>query len=1086
MKKIALLLVLLTIGMQALFAQSKKVTGVVTSKDDGMPLPGVSVVIKGTTTGASTDIDGNFTLMASPNDLLVVTFVGMVTQEIKVGPKSNFKIILEADTKQIDEVVVTAYGTAKKSSLTGSIAKVDGEKIERKNVSEVTKALAGEVAGVQVLNTSGQPGSNAKIRIRGYGSVNASSAPLYIVDGIPYNGDISSISPSDIASTSVLKDASATAIYGARGANGVVLITTKQGKKGKNNIEVEFTSGINMRLLPDYDVNNSPEKYVEMSWEALRNEELANAVPEGTKFVDYWTDANLKIAGESANTRLFKTGDGFTARYNMWNAAGNELIDPVTGKFKAGVNRKYTPGSWEDAIFSKGKRNQGTVKFTGGSDKITYFSSIGFLNDEGYYINSDFKRINARLNLKYQPKKWLKATTGFSYSYMETNSPGQTDNANNGFNFVTTIPSIYPVYQRNADGSIMIDEKIGGKKYDFGKNVGDNENDGRRYLGGINPAGAVRLDIDNNISHEITFNQLFEAKLYKGLTFQTRFGVQALVSDDSQLTNPYYGDAEGTGRVYKYSNKYLSYTWNQILRYQTSFGDGHNVNGFVAHESSLYERKYLYASNNILLKPDLAELSNGIKMSGMNSYILDYSLESYFAQLNYDFNEQYFIYGTVRRDGTSKFPNDKWGTFGSLGLAWIVSKESFMSDISYVDFLKLKASYGILGNQNGMGYYPTYTTYSVNNLDDKISLKPNATKNPNLTWEKSKTFNVGAEFSLLGKVDVEVDYFIKHTDNLLFSKRISPSSGDALMEVNDGKLLNSGIEFNITYKAIKTDDFSMRVNLNGAHYKNEMLEMPIETATGKPKVLDLQGRFAYSEGHSLYDFYIREWAGVNSETGEGQWYAYSYKDKDDKKQYVLSLEEYLSKDGNSMSDLTKEKVTDYTKATKSFVGKSAIPDIAGSLGLEFDYKGFSLSAQFMYSLGGYSYDASYASLMANGNTGNSNWHVDMDNRWRKPGDKTDVPRLSNDLDKNVSSTSTRFLIKNNYISLNNVRLSYKLPSNLLSLAKLDDASVWISGDNLWLSTKRKGYIPMTSASGTSDSYAYKPLSTVTVGLKVKF
>ncbi|WP_321306392.1 SusC/RagA family TonB-linked outer membrane protein [Marinifilum fragile] len=1087
-KSLVSALILMFIGLQGLLAQSREVSGIVTSAEDGLSIPGVSVIVKGTTIGTSTDFDGKYSInVPDAQSILVFSFVGMTTQEVAVTG-STMNVVMQSASVDVDEVMVVAYGTAKKSSFTGSAVQVKGEELAKKNVSEVTKALTGEIAGVTVTNTSGQPGKNATIRIRGFGSINASSAPLYIVDGVPYNGDLSSISPSDIESTTVLKDASATAIYGSRGSNGVIVITTKQGKKGKNEIEVELKRGVNMRALPEYDVIDSQERFLELSWEGLRNNYMATEAQTAKVGIDqFWTPDNLAAAAAYANSKLFDTNIGITPMYNMWKADGDKLIDPTTGKFISGIGRRYTPEAWDDNMFDSGSRTQADLRFRGGVDKLTYYASMGYLKDEGYYINSAFERLTARSNMKYEPKKWLKATTGLSYSYSEINEPGQGTNANNGFSFVNNIPSIYPVFKRDADGNKIIDPHVGGYTYDFGREG----EEVRRYLGDINPAGAVRLDKDESITHEMSFNQKLDFSLMEGLSFSTQFGMQYSNVNRSELTNPLYGDAKGLGRVERTNSSYLSYTWNQLLRYRTILAENHNLNAFIAHEVSSYESKVLYASNNTIARHDVAELANGAVMDNMTSYKNDYTLESFFGQVSYDFMEKYFLYGSIRRDGSSRFSNgNKWGTFASISGAWVLSKENFMQNQNVIKNLKLKASYGTTGNQSLLDadgysdYYPYHTTYSLGNLDGKLVLTPNKVNNENITWETAKQFSTGFEAKITKYLSLDMEYFRKVTDDMLFTTRVAPSTGNALWTVNDGKMLNQGLEFNAVVHAINTDDLTLNIRINGASYKNEMLRMPVDNSTGEQKILDIQGAFAYSKGHSRYDYYMKEWAGVDAATGQGQWYGYYYMDGTEKK-YVSSLTEYLGKGGN-MNTLEVEKVTDYNNATNKYIGKSIIPDLSGACTLDFAYKGFTASAQFLYSVGGYAIDYVYAGLMDNGMAGANNWSSDIEGRWQKPGDVTDIPRLSNSFDSNVSSTSTRFLTKRDYFALNNIKLGYSFPKDMLEPLNLSAASIWVSGDNLWLTSKRKGFNPTTSVTGGSSESRYAPLSTITVGLNFKF
>lgn len=1061
MKKIALMLLGIALfGVLVVEAQVKSITGTVTSSDDGTGIPGVSVSVKGTTIGTVTNLDGVYQMeVPADAEVLVFSFVGMKTQEVEISG-STVDAVMQADLVGLDEVMVVAYGTATKKSFTGSATQVDGEKLQRKNTSEITKALAGEVAGVQVINTSGQPGTNATIRIRGFGSVNASRAPLYIVDGIPFSGDISGIDPSDIESTTVLKDASATAIYGARGANGVVLLTTKKGVKGESKIEVDLKYGMNMQFLPFYETIDSPERFAEITWESLYN---------------LYTAEGAEDPAAAASAALF-SGDGIAEGYNMWNVPGDQVINS-NGQF-SGAARRYTPESWEDNMFSNGVKKEVLVKMSGGADKTSYYTSFGYLGDEGYYIGSDFSRFSVRANVDHNVKDWLKGNLNIAYSHMEQDSPGQGTNMNNGFAYVLNMPSIYPVFARDENGDKIPDEKVGGYKYDYGFTQGGE----RGYGANINPAGAVQLDRDNTLSNQVTANTSLAATFLKDFKLTTNFGVQYLNTYNSSLTNPYYGDAEGLGRVYKTNHNYLAYTWNQLLSYTKSFGS-HNIDAFVAHEVNMWEDRYMYGNKSNIARPDNLEFDNAVILDALSSYTNDWSIESFFGQVKYDFDEKYFVHATVRRDGTSRFPNDKWGTFGSVGLAWMMTREDFMAGVNWLNDMKLKVSYGVLGNQSLGGYYPTYDLYDINNLDDEISISFDYKGNPDLTWESSKTFNVGTEFNILDIFEAEVEYFVKNTDNLLFYKQVAPSLGYAELPVNDGKLQNKGLEFNVVAHAVNTNDFKLDFNINGANYSNEITEMPLDETTGEPKPLEIQGAYAWSEGHSIYDFYIREFAGVDPETGVSLWNAY-YVENGGEKEYISSLSQYMYE--NPGADVQVETTDDYNTATNKYVGKSVIPTLSGGLGIDMDYKGIEFSAQFAYSFGGHSYDNVYAQLMGNNIPGENNWSVDIENRWQEPGDITDVPRLNADLDKRVTSTSTRFLVSNSYLNLTNVRLGYNFPSRLIEKVKLQRLNLYVAGDNLWIKSKRKGYFPMTSESGSSSRSRYAPLSSLTFGLKVEF
>jgi len=1071
-------------------AQTKQATGTIID-EAGELVIGASIMVKeNSSIGTVSDADGKFSLSNIPATAqsIVIRYIGYEDQELKIG--KDLKVILKPSTSELDEVIIVAYGTTKKAAFTGSATQVSGEKLTVKNQSEISKALAGEVAGVQVINTNGQPGTNATVRIRGYGSANSSRAPLYVVDGMPFEGDVSAIPASDVESTTVLKDASAAALYGARASNGVILITTKKGNKGKAFIEIDAKTGFNTRIIPLYDVLESPERYTELTWESIRN---------------FGTLSKLSPveAGVYASGRLFNVTNGISPYYNMWNTPAESVVDPITGKISA--SRKYTPEKWSDHIFNDGKKSEASIRFQGNSGSaLSYFTSFGFLDEKGYYIGSDYSRLTGRTNLNYEPKKWLKATTNLAYTYQEMDNPSQTDNMNNGFQFVNFMPPIYPVYQRDLDGKMIPDPIVGGNRYDFGMIAGYE----RAYASGINPVMTSALDVNRSVSHQLIGNANFEIKFLDDFKFTTSNGIQFLSVSQIQLENPYYGDAAGMGRITRVSLTYSSQNLTQMLSYQKKI-NLHSVNAFVAHES--YNNGYHidYAQMKKIAKADNLDLSNGISMNGIYGYTLQKSLESYFAQVKYDYDEKYFIDANIRRDGSSRFTKNRWGTFWAAGAAWVINKEEFMQDLDDINHLRYKISYGTFGNEgldlaDGFkNYYPTQNLYSINNLNDEISYNLEYIGNPDLTWERSSMLNTGIDFSVWDdRFEGEIEYYKKRTTDMIFAKQMPTSLGYASLTVNDAELDNTGIEFTLKGKVIKTEDWEVSLSANGAHYTNTMIKMPMGEG-GVPKIIEEHGAFSWSKGRSIYDFYMREYAGVDPATGVAQWTIYY-----DNNNPVLDAEGMPTKDNTIVSnmtqyladrkaegkevDLVEGKTNKYADATLKYADKSAIPDIAGSVGFTVKFKGFELTAQAIYSIGGYGYDGVYATAMQNGLPGTNNWHKDIEQRWTEPGQITSVPRLSASFvsgdqnDAYFSSTSTRFLTSRNYFGLNNARLSYSFPKRWLDKVKIEKSAIWISGDNLYMTTARHGYFPIGSEDGGSARSQYMPLTTIMAGLNIQF
>jgi len=1073
-----LLTLFMAFVMQFSFAQEKTVTGTVTTADDGLPLPGASVIVKGTSRGQQTDFDGKYSITVNTGDVLVISYVGMKNTEVTIGSGNTYDAVLVADSA-LDEVVVVGYGTTTKKAYAGTATVVKSENIETKNFSNVSQSLAGEAAGVTVINTSGQPGSTSTIRIRGFGSVNGNRAPLYVVDGVPFSGSLNSINPSDIKTTTILKDATATAIYGSRGANGVILITTKGGTATESYIELDVRTGINTQLIDRYDVITDPEEFIGYVWEANVNREILGGNPDPIGTV---------------NNNLFTTL--INPVYNMWNVAnGSELIDPATARVRAGVTRRFTPKNYAEEAFNPAYRTEANLRMGGGNEDVKYFLSLGFLDDSGYIINSGYKRYTTRLNVNAKVKPWLKVGANLGYAYSETLANGQTNGAENLFEFADKMPPIYGVFLRDDNQNLVSDPIFGGFQYDYGSISAINNGfapRARPASDGLNPIASALYDFNGSTRHEINGSFNATVNIAKGLTFETTFGAQFSNNISKSASNQFYGPAQPSGGSFGQTNsETLTMNFLQLLRYRKDFGR-HTLEVLAAHESNDFENSQVSANKSKSVIPGVYEINNYIvddfPASGFRQ---GRTLESYFGQVNYDFDDKYYITGSLRRDGSSRFYEQKYGTFGSIGAAWIVSNEDFLSDSNLVSFLKIKGSYGITGDEAGVGFYTGLDTFSSSNLGGNIAIAPNTFENRELTWETAKQYQVGVEFGLGNWLDASVDYFIKDTENLIFQRRNPPSTGVAVITVNDGVLRNFGLEFDLTGHIINKDDFSLDLSVNGSLYDNEIRVMPIEPATGEPKILDRQGNYAYTKGGSIYDFYIREYAGVDPADGFPMWYQY-YDDVngdgifDSGDTAIVSMTDYLDENPDASVEKTTTKA--YAEGTEKFNGKSGIPDMAGAFRLSARYKNWNLSTQFTYSIGGYSFDNQYRELIHDNNSGISgtNRHVDIRDRWRQPGDITTVPRIADRVIPNVSSSSTRFLIKKDYLALNNILLGYTLSSKFLDNTGLDVVNIYVSGDNLFVKSARVGYNASLSESGNSGRATYAPLTTFTLGVKLKF
>ena len=1099
MKKIFTLLFLAALSL-SLYAQ-KQVSGVVVD-EAGDPIAGASVQAKGTTQGTISDYDGKFDFEVSESvKTLVVSFVGMATQEVPAG--SNLKVTLRENTEVLQDVVVTGYGNVSKGGYAGSVETVKAEDIEKKNPSDITKALAGESAGVQVVTSSGQPGTIADIRIRGIGSISASSAPLYVVDGIPLDaGSISSIDPGDIASTTILKDATATSLYGSRGANGVIVITTKKGSSNgdEGKIEIDVKAGSNMRLLPMYDVIDNPEDYILLAWQSLYTQ---------------WRTVNKKNESASikyANNNLFGSA-GIPAIYNIWDQPGNLLVKAEDAA--GNINPSFDPtvhrlahfqkmDSWYNTLFHNGLKLEATAKISGGNEKLNYYTSFGYLKDEGYYTASNFQRFNTRANINYQPKKWLKGGLNIQYSYAAISNPGQGSDANNGFAFVNQIPPIYPVYVYDPEtGQPKVDPKTGGKMYDYGDNGNENigKEGGRPYSFGINPAGALEWDKQRTQLHQTVANAFLEVKLYEGLKFTLNIGAQYANSNSNSLVNKYYGNAAGVGRVSQTQYNYLAVTSNQLLEYNKSFNE-HTIRVMAGHETTYFTMNMQYGYKKNIVEDNVNQLSNGVAMDGVEGYARTSTLESALATATYEYDSRYHITANYRADGSSKFAKGhRWGHFGSVGAAWSFTNEHFMEGTTAADWIKngkLRLSWGVLGNQD-IGDMLYSDQYSVENVNGEKGYVWDYKGNPELTWERTSTIDLGLEFGISKYLDVELDYFYKKTDNMLFPRYVAPSLGYGGYYVNDAAMENQGLEFALKAHALDMRNIKLDVRLNGGYYRNKMLLMPIDgyDENGNPERMVMSG--GMSVGHSTADYYMVHYEGVNEE-GQAMYTAYYdankggfghnsadlIEDGESGDNYISSVYEYKLKHPNANIQQTSVSGEEYTYAGSNYIGKSYMPDLDGGFGIDFEAYGVTLSISCSYRIGGYGYDNMYALLMHSDKIGSKNWHKDIKNAWSESNTNTNIPRLSNGADQYANAASDRFLTSNSFLSLNNINLGYKFPKKLIEKIKLNNLQVWVAADNLAIASARRGYNPMMSMSGANGYDDYSPLSTVMAGVKVQF
>ncbi|MDE6651068.1 MAG: SusC/RagA family TonB-linked outer membrane protein, partial [Paramuribaculum sp.] len=706
-------------------AQTRTVTGKVVSADDDEPLAGVSVLPVGGGMGTSTNEEGDFTIKVNANvKKLRFTYVGMHTLEVEITDAPLMVKMVSTDNT-LDEVMVVAYGTAKKSAYTGAASVVDASVIEDRLVSNVTNALSGVVAGVQTLSSNGQPGTSSTVRIRGVGSINASMNPLYVLDGIPYDGDISSINPSDIDQMTVLKDAAAAALYGARGANGVILITTKSGKQGKTNVTLDMKWGANSRQVTNYDVISSPAEYMELTYAAQRNAAIYNLGYTPSAAHAYGNSQLFKAIGY----RVFTTPDGEDL------IMPNGKINPnATLGYSNGVNY-FTPDDWADVSFRNGLRQEYNVGISGASEKFNYYLSANYLEDEGVIDNSSFNRISTRLNVDYNVTKWLKVGANISYAYSKSQYPDEqtsTASSGNAFMIANTIAPVYPIYVRNADGTIAFNKEYGHNIYDYGD--GKSTAYSRQFFPMANPAGQLVYDRERYLTD--LFNGKWYAQLnpVKGLTITGTVGTTIDNTRYNMVSNPLYGQfAEMGGQSLQQSERISALNLQGLINYNKTFNELHTIDILLGYESYEQHDEYVYAIGSGLYNPTNWTVNNTLannQRKGYGSYG-EYATRGFFGRVNYDYNETYFGSVSYRRDASSRFhPDNRWGNFWSISAAWNIANESFLKDqTSWLNQLKLRASFGQQGNDgigNNYAYLDQYQITGEDNWSDgKLVYKGN-------------------------------------------------------------------------------------------------------------------------------------------------------------------------------------------------------------------------------------------------------------------------------------------------------------------------------------------------------------------------
>ena len=1090
MKRLSMMLAGLFLSVGMALAQTT-VTGTVVSYEDNEPIIGATIQVVGNSgIGTITDYDGNFTLEVPEGmKTLRITYVGMEPLEVAVSTKT-LKIQLRNDVHTLDEVVVVAYGTQKKTSLTGSIQEVKSDAIELRPTTSVASALEGSVTGVQVNSTVGAPGEDPQIRIRGVGTVNGSSSPLYILDGVPYSGSISDLNPQDIESMSVLKDAASAALYGNRASNGVILITTKKGKQGKMNITFDVKQGTYSRGIAEYDRLGARE-WMEAQWLNMKNNRMAAGDDAAT-------------AGAYASKHLIAD----RLQLNIFDKA-DEALFTADGKLVSDARIKGTYGEdldWYKQAIGHGYRQEYNFNANGATEKSDYLVSLGYLDEQGYLKTSGFDRLSARLSANIQPAEWLKVGVSLNATHQNFNAGYGTGNANtNPFNFCRKISPIYPVHAHNLTTGEYYLDGMGNLMYDGGSYIdpdGQVVNTRNQY-----PDRHIiwenQLNTDKIIRN--TVNSIAYANIILPYNFTLSLKGSLNLSNDSE--NKYYsaviGDGKANnGRLRRTDVRQKNYTFQQQLHWRQEFGV-HSVDALLGHESYKLTRNYMASGKDSEIVPNLTNLLNFTQFAQLYDYNDNYALESYLGRVRYGYDSRYNIEFSFRRDGSSRFAkNARWGNFWSTGASWVISNEKFMKQYDWVNYLKLRADYGEVGNDSGSGLYGYMALYQQDVHAGKGAYYISQLPNEDLKWETGQSWGVAIEGRLFNKLNFNVEYFDRRNKDLIFNVYNPLSAGatdtttpQSVTTMNLGTISNHGVEISGDMDVYKSKNWSVNVGASITFEKNKVVKLPEQNRDG---IID--GTKKIVEGMDRYQFYTYTWEGVNTKNGLSL-----YKFNGDEYFFTDGGTTYGNPAGAEITGSQKNAVvvidgTPYSYLTtygkREFHG-SAMPTAYGSFNFNVSYKAFSLYTLFTYQLGGKVMDSNYQLLMNSQSTPTA-LHKDVLKGWTAEQatatdaiDRNGVPMLSDvpvivsGLEADLNSTSSRWLTSASYLILKNINLSYQLPKELVRKAGIENVMLTLTCENLFTLTARKGMNPQQNFAGTQSATFVTP-RIFSAGVNIKF
>jgi len=1074
----------------------KQITGTVVDADSGEPLIGVAVRVPDTSVGVLTDVNGKFAItLPSGSTNLNFSFMGM--KPATLTARDGMKVLMETDTKAMDEVIVVAYGTATKASLTGSIQEVKSADIELRPTSSVTSALEGTVTGVQVNNTYGVPGNDPSIRIRGIGTVNGSSSPLYILDGVPYGGNISDLNPSDIESISVLKDAASAALYGNRASNGVILITSKKGKQGKLNVTFDMKQGTYSRGIPEYELMGTRD-WMGAQWMNMKNNRIA-------------AGATLEDAGAYADANLVTD----RLKLNIFNVPNDQLF--VNGKLNPNAQMLGTYGEdldWYDQAIGAGHRQEYNISANGANEKADYLISLGYLDENGYLKTSGFDRVSARASANIQPTKWFK--TGLNLNATHQNYDSRygtgTNGYTNAFMYCRNIAPIYPVHLHDVNTGNYLLDAMGNKQYDGGSYVDENGEVivTRNQFADRHLIWENELNKDNTVRNTINGIAYMDFYLPYNFTITLKGNLNVRNSTENGYNSAVIGDGKGnSGRGSRNDYRYKNYAFQQQLHWNHDYGK-HSIDVLLGHENYSYSYNYLYGYKTTEVFAGINNLNNFTDITRLYDYNDNYKTESYLGRVRYGYDNRYNGEVSFRRDGSSRFSKDaRWGNFWSIGANWIISNEEFMRKVEWVDFLKLRADYGEVGNDAGSGYYGYMALYNSTQNANKGAYWIGQLPNEDLKWETGQSWGIALEGRLWNKLNFSVEYFDKRNKDLLFNVynplsagATSTTSAVSTITKNIGTVSNRGWELSADMDVFKNKDWRINVGANITFLKNKVVKLPEQNKDG---IVD--GTKKIVEGKDRYAFYTYTWEGINTANGFS---LYKFNDEDyyfnvtDEEGNVTTYGDaengtQLTGDAANAVVVINGKPYSYLTAygKREFHG-SALPNAYGSFHFTVSWKGLSLYTLFTYQLGGKVMDSNYSSLMSASNTPYSA-HVDALNSWTYEQateangvDPNGIPQFNSaalipgtKLSPDLNSTSSRWLTSASYLILKNINLTYQLPKSLIRKIDLESVAVTLACENVFTKTARKGMNPQQTWNGTQSNTFVTP-RVFSVGLNVKF